>query len=197
MPAEESLKCGTRLWRIHRADIDPAAFTFSSPGAYSGGRFDPLDPEVGHLYAADTLQGAVAETILRDMPLIGAGERIVPFARVAGRTVSILELQRDLRLVALHGPHAAVIGQGLWLTKCDACDYPLTREWARALRTCAQERAGLVWRARFDEDRLSLVLYSDRAEDALQVVRTLPIDQGPGLEAVRRVLLDHGAVIEH
>ncbi|MBE0476072.1 MAG: RES family NAD+ phosphorylase, partial [Coriobacteriia bacterium] len=125
-PAVETLLSGSRLWRIHRSDTLGADYTNVAAGERSGGRFDVPEEAVGHLYAGDGLEAAVAETLLRRTPLADQGPRIVPFARVAGRTLSVLEVRRDLRLIALHGPAAAAIGQGLWLTKCDAADYPLT-----------------------------------------------------------------------
>lgn len=195
-PVIEELPAGTRLWRIHSIARSAEAFVCGPPSAHAGGRFDAVAATYGHLYAADSFEGAVAETFVRRLPLVDDGERLLPFARVAGRSVSVLEMCRELRVVILHGAAAAAVGQGLWLTKCEAADYPLTIEWGRALRACAPECAGLAWRARFDEDRLSYVLYSDLAEGALEPVWSTRIDEGPGLEAVRRALLEHRVAIE-
>lgn len=195
-PAIERVAAGTRWWRVHRLTRDGDGFSAAVPGAYSGGRFDCTDGSYGVLYAADSFAGAVAETVLRDTPLVDAGERVIPRAAVAGRGVSVLETTRDLSLAVLHGPGLAKVGQGLWLTKCDAIDYPLTREWGRALHDREPGIDGLVWRARFDEDRLALVLFGDRCAGALGVVATAPVDEGAGLEGLRRVLLDHSAAIE-
>lgn len=195
-PVVDVLSAGSRLHRIHRTGRDGAEFNAGVPGAFSGGRFDCTDGSYGVLYAADTPDSAVAETVLRDTPLVDRGARVVPFARVAGRALALLETRRDLRLASLHGAAAAAIGQGLWLTKSDATDYPLTREWARAIHDDETQPDGLIWRPRFDEDGLAVVLFGDRCAEALAVVQSLPIDAGPGLEGVRRVLLDHRAVIE-
>lgn len=195
-PATERIAVDTKLWRIHRRDRSGDEFSSAIPGAYRGGRFDCEDAAYGVLYAADRFEGAVAETILRDTPLADAGSRVVPFARVRGRAVSALETTRELRLASLHGAGLAAIGQGLWLTKCDAVDYPLTRAWARAIHDAWPDVDGLVWRARFDEDQLVVVLFGDRCADALQAKATVAIETDEGLEAVRRVLLDHSAVVE-
>jgi len=195
-PAVDTVPAGKRLWRIHRQDTAALAFSTRIPTALTGGRFDCTDDSWGVLYAADSFEGAVAETILRTTPLVDVGERVVPFAQVRGRVVSVLELPRDLRVASLHGADAAAVGQGPWLTKCDAVDYPLTRMWARAIHDCDESLDGLVWRARFDEDRLSYAIWSDRCSDLPAAVTTIPIDSGEGLEGVRRVLLDHSAVIE-
>ncbi len=195
-PATEILSAGSRLWRIHSQARDAISFDVSVPDGFTGGRFNSPTGHPGVLYAADSLEGAVAEVVLRDVPLAGEGARAVPIRGVLGRSVSVLEVTRDLALVALHGANAGLVGQGLWLTKSDSADYPLTREWGRAACACAPGAAGLVWRARHDEDRLTYALYHDMAEGALAVRASIAIDEGAGLAAVRKVLLAHRAVIE-
>lgn len=154
-PVIEELPAGTRLWRIHSIARSAEAFVCGPPSAHAGGRFDAVAATYGHLYAADSFEGAVAETLVRRLPLVDDGERLLPFARVAGRSVSVLEMCRELRVVILHGAAAAAVGQGL-----------------------------------------SYVLYSDLAEGALEPVWSTRIDEGPGLEAVRRALLEHRVAIE-
>lgn len=168
-----------------------------SAGRYSGGRFDAAAPEVGRLYAGDSIHAVVAETLLRDTPLVDEGWRSIPFASVAGRALTVLRLLRDVELVSLHGAALAAVGQGLWLTKCDSADYPMTRAWGEALRVACPASQGFVWRGRFDEDRLCYVFYSDRMESSgFEASSTIPLDDGAGLEAVRRVLLDFRTVID-
>lgn len=195
-PVMRELAEGTRVWRIHLARHGADQFSTRVPSAYSGGRFDCADASYGHLYAAETFAGAVAEVLLRDTPLVDVGERVVPRAALSGRVVSVLEVARPLTLVSLAGADAAAVGQGLWLTKCGPADYALTRAWARALHDAPSRPDGLTWRARFDENAHAHVLFGDRGAGALQVVASLPLDSGEGLEAARRVLLDHRAVVE-
>ena len=196
-PKLEKLPCGTVLARIHRAVHGACEFNHELPTPPGGGRFDTCDIAYGHLYASNGLEGALAETIIRDVPLADPGPRDVSLTRLRGRALSFVRLTRDLRLVSLHGPHPSAFGQGLWLSKCEREDYPLTREWARALRERSPKAAGFVWRARHDEDALAYVLWSDRASDALEAAgEPLPIDSAEGLGAVRKVLLDrHNAVV--
>ncbi len=195
-PAIEVLSAGSRLWRIHSQARDAVAFDMRVPDSFTGGRFNSPTGRPGALYAADSLEGAVAEVVLRDVPLADEGARAVPIRGVLGRSVSVLEVTRDLAVVALHGANAGLVGQGLWLTKSDSADYPLTREWGRAVRACVPGAAGLVWRARHDEDRLAYALYHDMDAGALNVRASIAIDEGAGLTAVRKVLLAHRAVIE-
>ncbi|MDZ4170101.1 MAG: RES family NAD+ phosphorylase [Coriobacteriia bacterium] len=195
-PTVRTLPAGERLWRIHLARYEAGEFSVRVPTPPSGGRFDCADGSYGFLYAAESFAGAVAEAVLRDTPLVDVGERVVARATLRGRMVSVLELTRSVRLVSLAGADAAAVGQGLWLTKCGPADYPLTRAWARALHDLPARPDGLTWRARFDENTHVQVLFGDRCADALRVVASLPVDSGEGLEATRRVLLDHRAVVE-
>lgn len=197
-PRSETLRAGTLLARIHSAERGACEFNFVAPEPPGGGRFDTCDGSCGHLYAADGLFGAVAETIMRDVPLEDPGPRQVPLAALRGRVLSAVRVTRDLRLVSLHGPHPSAFGQGPWLTKCEREDYPLTRKWARALRQRSPKAAGFVWRARHDEDTLAYVLWSDRVgEGALRAEgEAVALDAGAGLGAVRKVLLErHNAVV--
>ena len=193
-PVLKTLEAGTLLWRIHRSGAAPDAFPSVVAGL--GGRFDTSASGVTQLYLGDSPHACIAETILRDAPLVDTGARQLPFSGVRGRSISRLVAQCDLVLVSLHGPDAAAIGQGAWLTESAPDDYPLTRAWADALRAAAPDAAGLVWRCRFDEDRLAYVVYADRvASGSLAVSGTVPIDSGGGLVAVRKILLGHNAVI--
>lgn len=196
-PKLERLPAGSLLVRIHPLDRGACEFNHTVPALQAGGRFDTCDPSYGHLYAADGLAGAVAETIMRGIGLEDPGPRLVPFTRLRGRALSLLRTTRDVRLVSLHGPHAAAFGQGPWLTKCEEDDYPLTRQWAEALRERAPKAAGIVWRPRHDEDALGYVLWSDRAGAGIELAGGgIPIDSAEGLGAVRKVLLDrHNAVV--
>jgi hypothetical protein len=196
-PKLEKLAGGTLLARIHSVGHGPCEFNHELPTPPLGGRFDTCDAAYGHLYASDGLAGAVAETIVRDVPLVDPGPRDVALTRLRGRALSFVRVTRDLRLVSLHGSHPSSFGQGPWLTKCERADYPLTREWARALRERSPKAAGFVWRPRHDEDALAYVLWSDRAGDAVEAVgEPLPIDSAEGLWAVRQVLLErHNAVV--
>ncbi len=196
-PKLEKLRAGGLLARIHSAEHGPCEFNHTVPTPEDGGRFDTCDGSYGHLYAADGLEGAVAEALMRGIELEDPGPRQVSFSELCSRTFSLVRVMRDLRLVSLHGPHPAVFGQGPWLTKCEEDDYPLTRQWARALRERSPNAAGFVWRARHDEDALACVLWSDRAGDAIEPVgEPLAIDSAEGLWAVRKVLLErHNAVV--
>lgn len=167
-----------------------------SPTRLQGGRFDSLDGGYGYLYLGDSDGSAIAETLCRDLPMNGSA-RIVPRSTIRHRRLTSVVTEAELLVVSLHGAALTQLGQDLWLTKCEASEYELTRRWAAAIRSWRPDAVGFEYRPRHDEDRLSWVLFEDA--DAKPPVRALDdtasLDTGPGLTAVEAVLLAHRAVL--
>ena len=83
------LTAGTMVWRVHSSHRAPhAPNPTAQPDELAGGRFDSLDGSYAYLYVADSPDGAIAETICRDLPLDPTIARIVPASAVAGRTLT-------------------------------------------------------------------------------------------------------------
>lgn len=202
-PAHRSvLTAGTVVWRVHSSGRAASALNpTAQPDELAGGRFDSLDGSYAYLYLADCPEGAIAETICRDLPLDPTDARIVPASSVAGRTLTALTVTRTLTTAALHGPHPAAIGQDLWLTKCEARHYVTTRRWARAIRAADPDLDGFAYRPRHNEDALAWALTTSPTiafHPALQVdpsTDPLPLDKGPGRDLVDRIIADHSAVL--
>lgn len=135
---------GSTLYRIHSASYSPTEFKDqAADNPFRGGRFDSPAGDYRYMYAARQLGGAVAETLLRDVPLTDVGEpRVIALAALKGRRISRIRLIRPLRFVDLSGSGAHAFGQDTWLTKCDASGYPFTRHWAVKIRQWCPEAAG-------------------------------------------------------
>jgi RES domain len=97
------LSAGTRVFRIHRLShsavffgpqIDPATGRRRAP-TY---RFDSASGSFGVLYAAERLEGAFVETILRNPQLTFVSQNYIRL-----RCVTELTFSRDLRLVDMRG----------------------------------------------------------------------------------------------
>ena len=161
----------------------------------------PSGRSYAYLYIADSPDGAIAETICRDLPLDPSIARIVPSSAVAGRTLTALTVTRSLTTAALHGPHLAAVGQDLWLTKCEARHYVTTRRWAHAIRTADPDLDGLAYRPRQNEDTLAWILTTDPAitpHPNLTIdpsTTPLPLDHGPGRDLAARIIADHSAIL--
>lgn len=198
----EILPAGTTLWRVHSrrfgcTQMNPTA----QPTVDAGGRFDSIDGAFAYLYAADSVDGAIAETLCRDLPSALRGPRIVPRAAVTGRILSPITVTADLSVAALHGAHLTVIGQSLWLTKCDAAEYLLTRQWAAAIFAADPSLEGLAYRPRHNEDHRAWMLTTApdvTTHPGLHVADgAIALDAGKGLELVQTVLEEHNATLSH
>ncbi|WP_436692391.1 RES family NAD+ phosphorylase [Geodermatophilus sp. CPCC 205506] len=169
-PTYVTIPAGESLFRIHLNAFAPTQFNpnpVSNP--FRAGRFDSTAGDFSYLYAAQTIAGAVAEVLLRDIPESEIGQpRLVPLAQVRGRRLSEIRVQRPLRLVDLTGPGAHAFSQDSWLTKCDGVYYPYTQHWAKRIREWCPDAVGLLWRSRIDDNETVLVLFGDRVTaDAL------------------------------
>ncbi|WP_254552270.1 RES family NAD+ phosphorylase [Kitasatospora sp. MMS16-BH015] len=162
----ETLPAGTELWRCHATKYAGAEFNPVRADLHFGGsRFDgtSLDP-YPYLYAAPDRVTALAEVLLRSIPFDGrTGTRLIPYARVAGRSLSALRTTRDLCLVRLVSEEdLARVCQDSWLLETEGPGYAQTRRWAGELRARVAEADGLLWQSRRHRPRTALVLFGDR-----------------------------------
>lgn len=196
------LAAGTVVWRVHSSRRSAHALNpTAQPDEFAGGRFDSLDGSYAYLYLADSPEGAIAETICRDLPLEPSVPRIVPASAVSGRTLTSLIVTESLTTAALHGPHLAAVGQDLWLTKCEARHYVITRRWAHAIRAADLELDGFAYRPRHNEDTMAWVLTthpSTTLHPALTLntaIEPVPLHDGPGRDLAARIIAEHSAVL--
>ena len=171
-PRQLILPAGTLLTRIHSAQFPVGAFNPTvAREQLRGGRFDstPEDP-YAFLYAAGDDPTAVAEALLRELPIDERGRRLLPRLRLGGLRIGWLRTTADLAITRLRsGRDLAAIGQDAWLTAGPASEYEMTRRWASAIRGWDKKAAGLTWRSRLEPDGTAYVLFSDRgAANALE-----------------------------
>jgi hypothetical protein len=124
---------GADLWRVHKLDRRPAEF---NPGV-DVGRFHPFSGFAGKpvstLYAANSWEGAVSETVFRDVPLRG-GPRTKRRAELEIRAMSLLRLGREVPLVELRGTGLRRLRlQRRELIETEADQYSRSARWAAAL----------------------------------------------------------------
>jgi hypothetical protein len=160
---------GTELWRVHSSSRPAERFNPVSADAHFGGnRFDgtSYDP-YSYLYQAADPTTALAETLLRSLDFdVESGMRLVPYAAVRGRSLSMLRARFDLRLISLISEEdLAAVCQDSWLLEADGDRYAKTRRWASELRAQAPDAMGLIWQSRRHRPRLASVLFRDRCEE--------------------------------
>lgn len=188
---------GNVLVRCHNRDLGATEF---NPG-YGSGRFHPLADEAGNpvptLYAADTLEGALSETVFHSVPVRGTGKRIGRHL-LEPMVVSTVVCNRDLALAQLFGFGLRRLGiSRLELIETEADQYQRTIAWARALHGCNQRLDGLVWVSRQNDGTRSVMLFGDRVQstDLESVGRSVPLKDGPGYRSVLQAAEQAGILV--
>lgn len=163
--------------RIHRSDHAPVFF---SPGDHRApaGRFDSADRLFGVLYMAFTFAGAFAETILRN-----PGRRLIGRAEIAARSLAVLAISRNLRLVRMHGAGLQALGLDNAIT---TGPYEPCGIWADALFRHRERPHGIAYASRHDPEQICVALF-ERPDVSL----TLTGDSVP----LERLLADVAAVL--
>jgi hypothetical protein len=142
------------LVRVHRLEHDPVFF---SPGAGNAplGRFDSPSGAFGILYLAQSLEGAFAETVLRNLQ-----RRLVDLSEITIRAMSVLGLPRPVQLVEMRGPGLQVLGTDNAIT---TGPYGPAGAWADALHDHQDKPDGIAYASRHDPDQLCVALFSRSA----------------------------------
>jgi hypothetical protein len=184
-PATVILPSGSVLFRVHQVRYSAEAFNpMPTHRYYGGGRFDSTDDDrYPYMYAGQTVEVAIAETLLRDLSPDDTGMLLLPLAKVRGRRISAIATTTDLTLVSLRSAaELGAVAQDTWLTMSDPRDYAQSRHWAHWIRSHAPSAAGYVWRSRREPADDAYVLFGDRCPaGALQSI-SHP-DLPPGDEA--------------
>src|SRR5262249_8179429 len=136
-----------------------------NPGFGSRTRFGFFGkPVVPILYAAETEDAAIAETLLHDIPATGG---VLPYDQYATKVLVRLEVTRRLRVGVLHGTglRRLKITAGE-LTSSPASSYATTVRWAEAAHAAGLD--GLVWMSRQCNDAKAYVFFGDRCASEKQ-----------------------------
>ena len=205
-PHWEVLPAGTQLWRMHSSRFAAEEFKPFDPGTGPNGRFNgtPEDP-YPCLYAATDPETALAETLLRSVPFDPkTGKRLVLWASVRDKSLSVVRTKCELKLVSLLTGRAlaAVCQDNRLLENEGAKHYESTRNWAREIRTQAPDAMGMIWDSKRNPSQRVLVLFGDRLPDhadrPLEALsyRSIPDLGSPdGIEEANQLLQPLGSAI--
>ena len=164
------IKAGSRWMRIH-ASARNALWFGPGKGRPPIHRFDDPDGRFRVCYLGTTIDSCFAETFLRNPPV-----RILSLEDLAGRSIAVVEVRRELRLVPIHGASLARLGVTSELAS--GSDYVGSQSWSRALWEQRGKPDGILYRSRHDDSALCVALY-DRARDALKIVRDHFLTEDP------------------
>jgi hypothetical protein len=163
-PQAHVLGRGHVLFRVFQ---NTRKVTDFNPGRGKPTRFAPFaSPPVGVLYAADTEEAAVCESLLHDVP---PGPGTLLYEQAAKRVLAPLEVTRELRLASLMGDGLRVLGTEVeHVTATPASQYHRTVLWAEAAHSAGFD--GLAWMShRCNTDR-AYVLFGDRCDGGLDAI---------------------------
>jgi hypothetical protein len=159
-PEEHVLLAGTPLHRVF-SNARKGGVTEFNPGFGSPTRFAFFgDPVVPVLYAAQTEEAAVCESILHDIPP-GPGQ--ILFDSIADKVCAPLTPTRDLRVVSLMGDGPRKLGtEAKHVTGTTASQYHRTVRWAAAAYEAGYD--GLVWMSNRRNSDRAYVFFGDRVQ---------------------------------
>lgn len=161
------LGAGAIVERVHDRRYNASGF---NPCKGAPTRFAPIRDAEGNcvpsLYAADTVEAAIHETIFHDIP-VRAKPGTVPKSLVQGRAHSRLEVLRDLRFASLRGPDLRRwrIGRNSLIATSPAL-YRETARWACAIHCRFPEIEGLVWTSNRCDPDTAYLFFGDRVAAA-------------------------------
>lgn len=160
-----TVPAGEFLHRVHRTQHGPMFF---GPGAgvpptY---RFDSASGRFGVLYVGASLNGALAETILRNPQRL-----MVAMSEITTRSATTLTCQRDLRVVAMHGPGLQALGTD---NAISTGPYEPCGAWADALWDHPEQPDGMAYLSRHDPDEVCFALFQRKPVE-LTIMQTCPL----------------------
>lgn len=176
-PLVETLPVGAVLFRVHGDRRPGDAF---NPGRGSRTRFAPFgEPIVPVLYAAETMQAAVSESILHDHVPGGA----VDSDDYERRALSRLVVGREIQLASLlgMGPRKLGIEAGS-VTGTNASHYQETVRWAEAARAAGFD--GIAYMSRLCNSDRAYVLFESAAVTVDPNFFIAFGDRGPGRDVL-------------
>jgi len=161
----ETWSTGSSVIRIHA--LGRGALFFGSSG---DNRFDDPKRRYGVCYSAGSLQGAFAETCLREV-----GATLVSMARLSTRAITVLTLRSNLRLVSLHGAGLAPMGATALVS---SGAYEVSQAWSQAIHDHPAGADGIAYRSNHDNGELCVALF-DRCRRHLEESSTEPLVADP------------------
>lgn len=157
-PEEYVLESGAQLYRVFNNGRMGGVTEFN-PGFGAASRFAFFGvPKIPVLYAADTEEAAICESILHDVP---PGPARVLYDSIADKICASLAPSRDLRLVSLMGDGLRKLQtESHLVTATPASQYRHTVRWAEAAHQAGFD--GLVWMSNRRNTDRTYVFFGDK-----------------------------------
>lgn len=160
-PQIDTLPAGSWLYRVFSGRSGRTATEFN-PGVGAPTRFAFFEDHDGKtvpvLYAAQTQEAAICETLLHDIP--ASGGALEP-AQYQDKVMAQLQITRDLRLASFKGTGLRRLkATHDQITSTNAIEYPKTVFWAEAAHDADLD--GAIWMSNRCNSDSAVVLFGDR-----------------------------------
>jgi len=172
-----AISTAVTLWRVYRLSRRPLLF-----GRAAVHRFDDPAGAYGVLYASEGPRGAFIESVGWD-----TRRRVVGWGELAMRGFVLFRPRQTLRVFDLDGPELRRVGADARLVAGEDCS--ISRSWSAALHDHPSRVDGLRYRARHDNQELSLALFDRCRPKLMELERRKLAD--PKHAAFLADLLDH------
>lgn len=187
-PKFTSLPSGTVLHRIHRSKFGGVEFC----PVKTNFRFSSFENDRGvlipALYAGENFETAICEVILRFDNVGDGGLRVAQPRDFADRCHSEIILTRDLSLVDLRGQGQRALGiSENALTAGDSHSYHISQEWAQTLHRLHPDQDGLLYTSIQNSPCFAIMIFGDRASDAVSERETRSVADDPVKAKIRTV----------
>ncbi|MGF1525605.1 MAG: RES family NAD+ phosphorylase [Candidatus Competibacterales bacterium] len=166
VPNSIALPKGALIERIHNRNYAANAF---NPCRGGPKRFAPIEDSNGacipSLYAGETLEAAIYETVFHDIPA-KAKRKTVPKFHITSRAHGQLEVLRDLKLASLRA-----LDLKKWLLRKNELIatspklYSQTAKWAAAIHHQFTDIEGLIWTSNQCDPDAAYLFFGDRVNE--------------------------------
>lgn len=159
------LKKGVVLERVHNRNFAANCF---NPCQGNPTRFAPIEDVNGQcapsLYAGETFEATVFETIFHDVPIKAERKRI-PKIKVEDSAHGRLEVVRDLKLVSLREPDLKRWNiKRRQLITSKPIHYAISARWAEAIHRQFPNVEGLEWTSNQCDPATAYLFFGDRVQ---------------------------------
>ena len=152
-------------YRVHGAALDGTSF---NPSSRSNARFSTLTRSDGTVvpvvYAADTVEGALMETVFHEAPTPSTGAHL-RCSEIADKNFVLSEIRTTTSLQVVDLTSTGLRRVGLirpQVVDTDATAYPTTQALARHLYSACPTACGIQWMSRqLDRSRV-IMFFADR-----------------------------------
>jgi len=188
----DPVRSGTELWHVYKEPYSPTSFNPAATGRFAAGL---ADPPRAMLYAGDTSDCALWETVLRDIVPQTKPPHAVELPAVAGYRIARVRLKRDVEILDL-GRFGVRPASGDDIKRRDRITvlttvprYTATHKEAAKLLADFPRTGGLLWPSKqTGKDGAYLFYEPPLEENDFEAIESIPLDCPGGMKLIDQAL---------